>query len=97
MTKAITIRADDRTLEQLEELARSTERSRNFLANQAIKEYLERHNPEGKAPQSEAPRAVRPEDYRSAFWSEDDSDEFISYLDKERQRSLQSGVLRELE
>lgn len=97
MTKAITIRADERTLDQLEELARSTERSRNFLANQALKEYLERHSTEGRAPQVAAPKAVRLEDYRSAFWNEDDSDDFINYLEEERQRSLQAGGFREVE
>lgn len=97
MTKAITIRTDEETLDQLEELARSTERSRNFLANQAIKEHLERHSPEGKAPQVEAPKAVRLEDYRIAFCTENDSEQLIEHLEEERQRSLQAGVFRVLD
>jgi predicted transcriptional regulator len=97
VSKAITIRTDERTFEQLEDLARSSERSRNFLANQALKEFLERSSgPRGAVP-SGIPVAERLEDYRSAFWREDDGEAFLAYLEEERQRSLRTDRVRDLE
>ncbi len=40
MAKAISIRLDERVLRDLEELSKSTERSRTFLINEAIKTYI---------------------------------------------------------
>ena len=97
MTRAITIRTDEETLERLEGLARVSERSRNFLANQALKEFLERHSAAGNAVQAGVPVAERLEDYRSSFWLEDDGDAFLAYLEDERKRSLQADRLRDLE
>lgn len=42
-TEAFTVRADGETVKQLDELASQMDRSRNYLVNQAIKEYLELH------------------------------------------------------
>jgi hypothetical protein len=54
---AITIRTDERTFQQLEELARASERSRNFLANQALKEFLERRSGARESVQDATPVA----------------------------------------
>ena len=97
MTKAITIRADEETLEQLEDLARTSERSRNFLANQALKEFVERQGTAVNAVPTGIPVAERLDDYRSSFWQEDDDDALNAYLTEERQRSLQADRLRDLE
>jgi len=42
-TEAFTVRADTETVKRLDELATQMDRSRNYLVNQAIKEYLELH------------------------------------------------------
>ncbi len=41
MRTTLTIRIDDRTKERLERLAQATARSKSYLANNAIKEFLE--------------------------------------------------------
>lgn len=97
MSKAITIRTDERTFEKLEELAQASERSRNYLANQALREYLDRHATAHPAVPAGAPVAERLEDYRSAFVQEEDSDAFLDYLQEERRRSLLSDRVRDLE
>lgn len=40
MAKVISIRLDERVLEELEALSKATERSRTFLINEAIMTYL---------------------------------------------------------
>jgi len=40
MTRAISIRLDERVLRELEALSKATERSRTFLINEAIMTYL---------------------------------------------------------
>ncbi len=42
-TEAFTIRAESNIVNQLDNMADSLDRSRNYLVNQAIKEYLEAH------------------------------------------------------
>ena len=42
-TEAFTIRAETDIVHKLDNLAGSLDRSRNYLVNQAIKEYLETH------------------------------------------------------
>ncbi len=42
-TEAFTIRAETNIVHKLDDLAGSLDRSRNYLVNQAIKEYLETH------------------------------------------------------
>lgn len=42
-TEAFTIRAETDVVHKLDDLAGSLDRSRNYLVNQAIKEYLETH------------------------------------------------------
>jgi predicted transcriptional regulator len=42
-TEAFTIRAETEVVHKLDDLAGSLDRSRNYLVNQAIKEYLETH------------------------------------------------------
>jgi predicted transcriptional regulator len=42
-TEAFTIRAETDIVHKLDDLAGSLDRSRNYLVNQAIKEYLETH------------------------------------------------------
>lgn len=42
-TEAFTVRAEPTIVHQLDHLADSLDRSRNYLVNQAIKEYLQTH------------------------------------------------------
>jgi predicted transcriptional regulator len=42
-TEAFTVRADSDVVHRLDHLATRLDRSRNYLVNQAIKEYLELH------------------------------------------------------
>jgi predicted transcriptional regulator len=42
-TEAFTVRAESDLVHQLDHLADSLDRSRNYLVNQALKEYLEQH------------------------------------------------------
>ena len=42
-TEAFTVRAETDTVHQLDNMADSLDRSRNYLVNQAIKEYLDAH------------------------------------------------------
>lgn len=42
-TEAFTVRADGETVRQLDQLATQLDRSRNYLVNQAIQEYLDLH------------------------------------------------------
>lgn len=98
MSRAITIRTDEGTFERLEDLARTSDRSRNYLANVALKEFLERQSGQyNQSIDSRIPIAERLEDYRSAFWREDDSEALLTYLEEERRRSLQSDRLSDLE
>lgn len=97
MSKAITIRTDDETFEQLETLARASERSRNYLANVALKEFLLRQAGAGQAAVGIAPVAESLDDYRSEFWREDDIEAFLAYLADERRRSLERDRVRALQ
>ncbi|GFO71354.1 antitoxin [Bathymodiolus japonicus methanotrophic gill symbiont] len=42
-TEAFTVRAESNIVHQLDDIAGSLDRSRNYLVNQAIQEYLETH------------------------------------------------------
>jgi predicted transcriptional regulator len=42
-TEAFTVRSDSETVHRLDVLASRLDRSRNYLVNQAIKEYLDLH------------------------------------------------------
>ena len=42
-TEAFSVRTDSRKVQQLDELAKQQDRSRNYLVNQAINEFLELH------------------------------------------------------
>ena len=42
-TEAFTVRAESNIIHQLDHIAGSLDRSRNYLVNQAIQEYLEAH------------------------------------------------------
>ena len=42
-TEAFTVRAESDLVHQLDHLADSLDRSRNYLVNQALKEYLKHH------------------------------------------------------
>jgi len=42
-TEAFTVRAESNLVHQLDNLADTLDRSRNYLVNQALKEYLEQH------------------------------------------------------
>ena len=42
-TEAFTVRAESNIVNQLDGMADSLDRSRNYLVNQAIKEYLDTH------------------------------------------------------
>ena len=92
-SKAITIRTDAATYERLEALARASSRSRNFLANEALKAYLSR---EGGQPSADVPVVVSAEDLIGDFWPEDDSEAFLAYLEDERSASLEADRTRAL-
>ena len=42
-TEAFTVRTESEVVHQLDHLADTLDRSRNYLVNQALKEYLEQH------------------------------------------------------
>lgn len=42
-TEAFTVRAESNLVTQLDHLADTLDRSRNYIVNQALKEYLEHH------------------------------------------------------
>ncbi len=42
-TEAFTVRAESNLVNQLDHLADTLDRSRNYIVNQALKEYLEQH------------------------------------------------------
>ena len=42
-TKAFSVRTDSRRLKRLDKLAQQQDRSRNYLVNQAISQFLELH------------------------------------------------------
>ncbi len=42
-TEAFSVRADSKKVKQLDKLANQQDRSRNYLVNQAIDQYLELH------------------------------------------------------
>jgi predicted transcriptional regulator len=92
MTKTLTIRTEDKILEQLDTLARKQQRSRNFVANQALKDYLARQTSQPEI--AAIPIAERLEDYQCRFWSEDDTDDLMSFLEAERQRSLKDELFQ---
>lgn len=97
MSKAITIRADDRRIEQLDELARRSALSRNYLIHQALREFLQRRGGEHEVGPAAAPVAERLEDYRIAFWQRDDCEAFRAYLEGQRQASPLADKLKRLE
>jgi predicted transcriptional regulator len=41
MTAAFTVRLDDKVLQELDALGEQTDRSRNWLVNEALRQYLE--------------------------------------------------------
>lgn len=89
MPKALTIRTDEETLDRLEELARATERSRNFHAREALRRYLEDLDagPVRVADRRDplaAPVAQDFDDYRSRTWAEDDLDDLLAFLAAQR-------------
>ncbi len=96
MPKAITIRTDDTTLDRLEAMARSSERSRNYLANLALQEFVARHDEAALCAPIAVPVAERLADYRSELWSDDDIKAFLAYLDDERQRDVAVDRVGEL-
>lgn len=91
MNRAITIQTDHETLEALEHLARSSHLPADELAGQALREFIRRGG-RTLEQERELPRAGRLEDYRSAFWQEDDEgpDAFLEYLRRERQLSVET-------
>lgn len=42
-TEAFTVRAESDVVHQLDQMASTLDRSRNYLVNQALKEYLQHH------------------------------------------------------
>lgn len=94
---SLTIRADEEILNQLEELARDTNRSRNFHATQALKEYLLRRDSVGSPRAARVPIAECFSDYQSRLWVEDDTDDFIGFLRRERQSSRDKDRVSGLE
>ena len=82
MARSLTLRTDEETFSNLEALATRTNRSKNYLANEALKKYL------GSDNDKELFRVVtKLEDLAGDFWPEDDTDEFLAFLEAERERS----------
>ncbi len=61
MSTTLTIRIDEATKNRLENLAKSTARSRSFLASKAIQEYLEANDWQVSAIRETLDRVERPE------------------------------------
>jgi len=61
MSTTLTIRLDEATKNRLENLSKSTARSRSFLASKAIQEYLEANEWQVSALRETLGRAERPE------------------------------------
>ena len=61
MSTTLTIRLDEATKNRLENLSKSTARSRSFLASKAIQEYLEANEWQVSALRETLDRAERPE------------------------------------
>ena len=91
MSKALTIRTDAATYERLEALSRASSRSRNSLANEALKANLTR---EGGQPSADVPVIVGAEDLIGDYWPEDDTEAFLAYLEEERFASLATDPIR---
>ncbi len=95
MTKPLTIRTDDATLQQLDELAHQQHRSRNHLINQAIKAYTHQTTSATKLPASNIPVAQRLEDLGGDVWPKESSDDFLEHLKNERHASLMDDSERD--
>lgn len=83
VAKSLTLRTDDATFAELEALAARTNRSKNYLANEALKTYLDR----GRIKAVEGPVVTSPQDLAGDFWPEIDEDDFLAFLEAERERS----------
>lgn len=83
MAKSLTLRTDDATFSALEERASHLQRSKNHLANEALKKYL------GTDSAKEQGKGVvtKLEDLAGDFWPEDDTADFLAFLEAERERS----------
>ena len=89
VSKALTIRTDEAIYEKLDTLAKELERSRNYLANEALKAFLKVEEETNAAP------SVRSaEDLAGDFWLEDDTPAFLEYLEEERSTSLKDDANR---
>ena len=84
MSKALTLRTDETLYKKLDALAKKTERSRNDLANEALRAFL--NEPEKVS--AATPVVTSAEDLAGDFWEEDDTAAFLRYLSEERQQSL---------
>lgn len=93
MTQALTIRTDKETLDELERLAQLQDRSKNYVANQALKAYL--GGKVGEA-QHSSYTFQNPADLKSRYWSEDDGEAFLDFLAEERAQSLKDDAERDL-
>ena len=80
MAKSLTLRTDDKTFEELEALAERSSRSKNYIANEALKKYVGSN-------EGARPVVTSPEDLAGDFWPEDDSDDFLAFLKSERDES----------
>ena len=94
MTKALTIRTDDATLEELERIAAQQDRSRNYVANLALKAYVESGQAEPKESDATGYVFERAADLRSRYWDEDDAEAFLTFLREEREQSLHDDTER---
>ena len=94
MTKALTIRTDDETLKELERIAAQQDRSRNYVANLALKAYVEGGQTEGRESDTTGYVFEHAADLRSRYWDEDDTEAFLSFLREEREQSLRDDTER---
>ena len=96
MTKALTIRTDDETLQQLERLAAQQDRSRNYVANLALKAYVERGQATSTDFEGTGYVFEQASDLKSRYWVEDDAEAFLTFLREEREQSLHDDAERDL-
>lgn len=92
MAKSLTVRADDDLVKELEALAQKSKRSKNYLANEALRHYLGLSETTTRA----IPVVTSLDDLAGDFWPEDDGEDFLAFLSAERQRS-RDELKRDLE
>ena len=97
MTRPLTIRTDQATIAHLDAVAERRHRSRNYIANEALKRYLQTIDNEGSTPVSTIPVVTHLEDLSADVWPDEPLDAFLDFLQAERERSLADDAERDLD